>query len=81
MRRTRINMNYLSYLLNIFDGKISYSELINMPLSRLTALQRIKEKELEERSKNLKNMKDKKENQQMTINNSGKKFRDKTMGQ
>lgn len=49
-----------------------------MPLSRLTQLQKIKEQELETRSKNIKQLQQNKESPQMTVNNSGKRFKDKS---
>ena len=74
-RKLAINANFLSYLLNIFDGKLSYSDIVSMPLARLTELQKIKEKELESRSKQIKQMQNQGEGQ-MTVNNNGRRFKD-----
>lgn len=76
-KKILVNANYISYLLNIFDGKLSYNDIVSMPLSRLSQLQKIKEKELEERSKHIKSMQNGK-NEQMTVNNSGKRYKDKS---
>lgn len=57
---------------------MSYTEITTMPLSRLTQLQKIKEQELETRSKNIKQLQQSKESPQMTVNNSGKRFKDKS---
>lgn len=76
-KKILVNANYISYLLNIFDGKLSYNDIVSMPLSRLSQLQKIKEKELEERSKHIKSMQNGKD-EQMTVNNSGKRYKDKS---
>lgn len=50
-----------------------------MPLSLLTQLQKSKEDELESRAKNIKTMREKgNEPQQMTVNNSKRRFKDKS---
>lgn len=50
-----------------------------MPLSRLIQLQKIKEEELENRSKQIKSMQENANGEgQMTVNNSGKRYKDKS---
>lgn len=70
------------YLLQLFEGKISYSELCNIDYYLLQNMQEIKEKEIEKKVKEAKKMQSEKVkednmlvNKANTINNSEKKQR------
>lgn len=79
-RKTLINANYINYLLNIFDGKLNYQDIVTMPLSLLTQLQKSKEDELETRAKNLKKQADSQANanNSMTITNTKRRYKNMT---
>lgn len=79
-KKIRYNANYINYLLNLFDGKMRIDDILTLPMSLLVQLQKIKEIELEGRAKEIKNiqMRQNLDNKQMTVNNKGKRYVDKT---
>ena len=78
-KKIKYDANYVNYLLNLFEGRISVTEILQLPLSFLNELQKHKEKELEERAKEINKIKNSNNQpQQMTINSSGKRYVDKT---
>lgn len=69
--KRRINANFILYLLSLFDGKLSYTELVSMDLSILFEMQDLKEKELKKMAEKAQRDKNKPENK--VIVNRGKK--------
>ena len=51
--KLRANADYILYLLNLFDGKISYTEIMNMDYALLTEMKTIKEMKVEKEQQDL----------------------------
>jgi hypothetical protein len=61
--------------LDIFDGKLSLEEMINMQLSLLTELQANKEEMLDKQAKEIKSRENKRSApQQMVVTNTGERY-------
>lgn len=73
-RNIEINANYILYLFDIFEGKISIGELKSMPLAFLTEIQTVKEKQLKEQKAAADKALKEKEKEQMTVSNTGQRY-------
>lgn len=76
-RKTEINANYLLYLLSLFEGKISITELCSLPIAFVSSLQSIQEKNVEEQNKAIKEMQRKQQEDggPSYIDNNGNKYK------
>ena len=78
--RTKLDATHLLYMLDLFEGRISYTDIMkNIPINILLEMQKLKEEQLEKEVARARKMKEEQleraNGKGGTITNTGKRYR------